>query len=434
NVRLLRITNVGSADMQWSFDGPPTGIARFLTVANAAGPMDPPDHGSFSFNSNGFPTPDGKGVHCIADPQVVDYEICNDRPSAAQQVAPSRWGLNVGGGSGTFASYLDRSILGRGRSLSSPGPFDYEWRFTGTSVAIRAFEDNVIVEVPFELWRTGIKTPDDPKDDVRMIPWICEAACGGGTEPTVFDIGGDHPLSGAANDPLSDWVYWMLPRDETPGEAGYAAYAEAATAGTYDYGDAEVLARQVLVSLNAGTAPPYPQPLPEPGTIFRIETAKSWVQNEGDDSGIIPPGSSTEIELTFGRYLPEPGTYRDTLTFTTRVRERPVVEIPVTLEVVAAPTAAETSRDVPSAYSLHQNYPNPFNSSTAIRFGLPHAGEVRLAVYDVLGREIEVLERGIRSAGWHMVSFEAADLPSGLYFYRIEAGSYREVRSMLLVR
>ncbi|MEX0746837.1 MAG: T9SS type A sorting domain-containing protein, partial [Rhodothermales bacterium] len=434
--QVLTITNTGSADLQWNFEGPPTGIGRFLTTANGAGPLEPPDTGTFSFNSNGFPTPDGEPPHC-SDEQIVDYAICNDRPSLAQQVGPGRFGINAGGGNGTYQSYLDRSVLGGGRSLATLGSYDYEWRFTGSSLALRWFEDEAVVEVPFELWRTGIKTPDDFSDDVRLIPLICEVACGGGSEPMVFDFGGDHGVSGGANDPLSDWIYWYAPKDMSAGDQGYRAYAQTLQAGDPNsaferLGD-ELLARQVLVNFNAGTEPLYPQPLPEPGTIFRIETAKSWVQNEGATSGNVPAGNTDEIELTIGRYLPPPGFYQDTLRITSRVPGNPEVIVPVSLEVKDVATAVETS-ETPTTYALHQNYPNPFNPATTIRFDLPVAGQVRLSVFDVLGRRASVLVDEHRSAGRHDIVFEASDLPAGVYFVRLESGRFRDAGQMLLVK
>lgn len=69
------------------------------------------------------------------------------------------------------------------------------------------------------------------------------------------------------------------------------------------------------------------------------------------------------------------------------------------------------------------NYPNPFNPSTTIRFGLPEAADVRLVVYDALGRRVRVLVDGMQPAGWHDVRFEAAHLPIGVYFYTLHAGS-----------
>ncbi len=76
--------------------------------------------------------------------------------------------------------------------------------------------------------------------------------------------------------------------------------------------------------------------------------------------------------------------------------------------------------EVPGAFTLSQNYPSPFNPTTVVRFQLPVVSDVRLAVFDVLGREVSVLVNGRMNAGVHEVKFDRANLASGLYFYRLQ--------------
>jgi len=90
--------------------------------------------------------------------------------------------------------------------------------------------------------------------------------------------------------------------------------------------------------------------------------------------------------------------------------------------------------DIPRDFALHQNYPNPFNPSTVIRFDLPRDVEVRLCVYDVLGRLVGVLVDGRVRAGRHSVEFRGDGLSSGVYFYRLEAGDFVSVKKMVLVK
>ena len=85
-------------------------------------------------------------------------------------------------------------------------------------------------------------------------------------------------------------------------------------------------------------------------------------------------------------------------------------------------------------YNLKQNYPNPFNSSTTIKYELPKSAEVRLSVYDILGREVSVLVNEKKDAGIHEVKFDASGLSSGVYFYRLTASSYVDTKKFLLVR
>ncbi len=99
-------------------------------------------------------------------------------------------------------------------------------------------------------------------------------------------------------------------------------------------------------------------------------------------------------------------------------------------------TGIETEGGIPKAYVLEQNYPNPFNPTTQIRFGIPQAGDVRLAVYNALGQEVAVLHNGPISAGFHTVTFDGRDLSSGLYFYRLmsTSGQALQIRKMLLMK
>ncbi|HYE95926.1 MAG TPA: T9SS type A sorting domain-containing protein [Rubricoccaceae bacterium] len=90
--------------------------------------------------------------------------------------------------------------------------------------------------------------------------------------------------------------------------------------------------------------------------------------------------------------------------------------------------------EAPTSFQLHEAYPNPFNPATRIGFDLPEAADVRLAVYDVLGREVAVLAEGRHTAGTHEVVFDAAGLPSGVYVYRLEAGAQTLTRTLTLAR
>lgn len=116
----------------------------------------------------------------------------------------------------------------------------------------------------------------------------------------------------------------------------------------------------------------------------------------------------------------------------------------------SAPSAAKTllanredrvslEAEIPSQFSLEQNYPNPFNPETMIRFQLPEASEVELVVFDLLGREIRTLLQTTYQAGFHVVRWDGRDdygnpLPSGIYLYRIKAGSYQAVKKLNLLR
>jgi hypothetical protein len=91
-----------------------------------------------------------------------------------------------------------------------------------------------------------------------------------------------------------------------------------------------------------------------------------------------------------------------------------------------------TEDGIPSQFVLEQNYPNPFNPSTTIRYAVEEAAPVRLRVFDVGGREVAQLVNETKSPGVYETKFEADNLPSGIYLYRLEAGEFSETRSMIL--
>jgi hypothetical protein len=88
----------------------------------------------------------------------------------------------------------------------------------------------------------------------------------------------------------------------------------------------------------------------------------------------------------------------------------------------------------PNTYLLEQNFPNPFNSVTKIRYSIPQTSIVVIKVYDILGNEIKTLVKEEKSAGTYELNWNAKDLPSGAYFYRLQAGDFVEAKKMLLIK
>jgi Secretion system C-terminal sorting domain/CARDB/BNR repeat-like domain len=89
---------------------------------------------------------------------------------------------------------------------------------------------------------------------------------------------------------------------------------------------------------------------------------------------------------------------------------------------------------IPNYYSLSQNYPNPFNPVTKITYTLPKSGNVELKVYDILGREVATLVNEVKQAGIYDINFNATNLASGIYFYKIKAGDFSAIKKMVLVK
>lgn len=90
--------------------------------------------------------------------------------------------------------------------------------------------------------------------------------------------------------------------------------------------------------------------------------------------------------------------------------------------------------DLPTSFVLKQNYPNPFNPETKIQFGLPEDSNVKLEIFNLQGQIVATLIDGTFSAGFHTAGFDATSYPSGVYFYKIVAGNFTEIKRMLLVK
>lgn len=92
------------------------------------------------------------------------------------------------------------------------------------------------------------------------------------------------------------------------------------------------------------------------------------------------------------------------------------------------------SNEVPNGFKLSQNYPNPFNPETNIEFAIPTNSNIKLTIYDASGREIAVLANRKLEAGTYKVNWNADNLPSGVYFYKLQSEKYFETKKMVLVK
>lgn len=103
-------------------------------------------------------------------------------------------------------------------------------------------------------------------------------------------------------------------------------------------------------------------------------------------------------------------------------------------EFASQQTDVDAGENIPYKTLLTQNYPNPFNAQTTIRYSLPEESIVTIEIYDILGRKVETLINGIQAAGSHSKIWNAKDLPSCLYYYRITTGEYSETRKCILLK
>ena len=89
---------------------------------------------------------------------------------------------------------------------------------------------------------------------------------------------------------------------------------------------------------------------------------------------------------------------------------------------------------IPSGYSLSQNYPNPFNPTTTIGYDLPERTFVKLTVSDVLGNQVAILVNNFQEQGYHVATFNANELGSGVYFYRLSTSYFSDVKRLILLK
>jgi hypothetical protein len=97
-------------------------------------------------------------------------------------------------------------------------------------------------------------------------------------------------------------------------------------------------------------------------------------------------------------------------------------------------TAVQSVNAVPTGFILMQNYPNPFNPTTKIKFGLPENAFTTLKIYDMLGREVKTLVSAEMTTGFHEVEFNANDLSSGIYMYKLQSNNFTDVKKLILIK
>ncbi|MDP7071925.1 MAG: T9SS type A sorting domain-containing protein [Candidatus Marinimicrobia bacterium] len=166
-----------------------------------------------------------------------------------------------------------------------------------------------------------------------------------------------------------------------------------------------------------------------------VEAYAELFDVDEDDENASEPGDYAVGQLTEGISI----SMGDTLTLTTIVMaaESPQGFIQITQQVLNFLYSLEIGSDfpgIPEDYALHQNYPNPFNPVTTIRFDIPDAGEMRLSVINLLGEEVAVLRTGFHHPGRYSVRWDAGDMASGMYFYRISTAEFTAVRKLVLMK
>ncbi|MBN1755021.1 immune inhibitor A [bacterium] len=176
--------------------------------------------------------------------------------------------------------------------------------------------------------------------------------------------------------------------------------------------------------------------IPEGGGIYYSAIEAPWLF-ENPIQGIINGGTSQSITLTFDADGLAPAEYYAWLRIQTNDWEALEYYVPIQLTVIS--TGVTEDSKLPGAYSLGYATPNPFNSTSAIQFSVPEKTEAELMVYDVLGKEVTTLldrelEPGNYLARWDGLDQYGRQMPTGIYFYKLETPNYEQKRKVLLLK
>lgn len=121
----------------------------------------------------------------------------------------------------------------------------------------------------------------------------------------------------------------------------------------------------------------------------------------------------------------------DSIYFYNNSQNRPIVIINVINDI---PLSVDDKENVSISYSLSQNYPNPFNPTTTIVYNIPFSNHVTLEIYNILGQRIRKLVDEFQYEGNYKITFDASELPTGVYIYRLKSGSYTDSKKMLILK
>jgi hypothetical protein len=167
----------------------------------------------------------------------------------------------------------------------------------------------------------------------------------------------------------------------------------------------------------------------------------NWLSVE-PASGVLPAGGGVDLEITLDASFLLAGVYHQNIDIHSNDPVTPTATIPVVLTVITPPAVAKEGRSEqpePTRFELHGNYPNPFNPTTTIRYDLPSAEHVRLEIFNIKGERIRVLVDRQQPSGRHDVVWDGRNasgqaVATGVYLYRLRAGSAVETRKMQLLK
>ncbi len=165
--------------------------------------------------------------------------------------------------------------------------------------------------------------------------------------------------------------------------------------------------------------------------VKQISAPYPWL-SVSESTGFTLEDASSSRSLQFTTRGVDAGTYQTTMKVRTNDPQNPSLEVPITLTV--ANMVSNEPGDTPVKIALDQNYPNPFNPATTISYTLREAENIHLEVFNIQGQKIATLFEGKQQAGEHEVQFDASNLSSGVYIYRLQTGSQILTRQMVLIK
>ena len=409
--------------LEFSITGPDPEVLDYQVVANAAGPVVPTAGAAADYRN--FP---GLGRTNVAGQQSTDEggQGVTDGHETFFFIGTTD---NYAAGDALVYSDFETAVTVFSGGFGAPSngtweflvPNDFEIRFTGNGKAWNYFSAaEEILDVPFELWNTGVGTPDDTSDDFQLVPYVLDDDGNGEFNMRLTDSG----LSGADNDPFTDRFYWVTPRDETPGSQGYnnfiTAVQEKLDAGTVP-GDECV-----------GWADPYGggvqvpsaslDPRCDGASLLARMTLVNWNGSFGD---------STEAGLFYQPVLPETGTVFRIVTSKPNIAGDVLAFNTTGLGVtVSSDSTLANSREqigiVPNPYKGVSTYETSNLIDKARFVGLPNEATIR--IFTVSGTLVRTLEKNspARTLDWDLQTEQGLPVASGMYLIHIEMADGEE--------
>jgi len=212
-----------------------------------------------------------------------------------------------------------------------------------------------------------------------------------------------------------------------------------------------VYSSATITVLDDNNPPVFTDVIPD-GRVFIPEiTPSGWVVHNFQYAGSDPDGDAVSFYLVDGpngSSITASGLFSWELTDQYAAQTNIPITVGITDGLLSTQHTSLVNTDnvvgvneeaIPTDYSMSQNYPNPFNPSTTIKFGIPEAANVSVKIFNLLGQEVATLVNNNLEAGYHIINFNASNMISGMYFYRIQANgidgsNYTDVKKMLLVK